>query len=764
MGIQELGLNLAALNRTKALLGAMMVLVPCACNGPTDETPPGRLGCSLDACHGRVEHAHYGGDPLDCVDCHGGVRDAITKSEAHVTTRISFNPSSPDGRAAGGRILRGSPLAELDALDPAVLQFLNPSDYRVAGRTCGSATRGGGNCHTRIVQTSILSAHATLSGQLAGGLYFGGLTDREARFSVRDVVDAFPVADHGTTAALAQLPGAPEGTTPTGEAASGYYATMGQLCVECHLSRDGADVPGKYTSSGCNACHIVTANDGRPRTGDPTQARDESGHGALHRLTLLIPDSQCNHCHHAHLHRGLLSQGVRERSEPEGDMRIGGVNRGVEDPEHAVFWPEANYVRYQGAYNLYGKPFPFYIEDEDGTNDVDETPPDIHFSKGLACIDCPVVAELHGSNHMATRREFETRVRCESCHGSPGARITDESRTLFRTSISRTGATADNVDAIQVDDAGDFTQYGKLDQRLHPVTQIARRVDPTEPRFNPRTLMGCGLHAGDAAFRARLLATFRSTDPTQVDDVFPGMPESGTLPDDLGSRAGRMEGFSCHNAWTVNCFGCHVVRDDRQSASNQVTGELQVGRIQNFGLSVVADALILGFDTRGRISPMVGTSIFFSHINAAGTTIVNAAPLLTSDGFSGDGNQHNPVHHHTIQRVPRNCQGCHPRADGVADDENALKRAIGFGSGQYIFTDGTGQNHVLDSIVALDFDGDGRYDDPVTTALGTEAHGARPLAASTHVSIVAPPAPGPGPLDLETINRILQNRVVPQRR
>jgi len=206
-----------------------------------------------------------------------------------------------------------------------------------------------------------------------------------------------------------------------------------------------------------------------------------------------------------------------------------------------------------------------------------------------------------------------------------------------------------------------------------------------------------------------------------------------------------------------------VVRDDRQSAMNQVTGAIQAGRVSNYAMSVVSDALILGFDTQGRISPTVGTSIFYSHIDAAGHTLVDAAPLLTTDGFSGDGNEHNPVHHHTIQRQPRDCQGCHPRADGVPDNENALKRAIGFGTGEFLFVDGAGRSHVLDRTVAIDFDGDGIYDDPVTTPLGATARAASPVAASTHMSITGPPALGPGSLDLETINRILQNHVVPQR-
>lgn len=718
------------------------------------------MGCLVGGCHARVEHIHYGGESLDCVDCHGGDGTAITIEEAHVTTTVSFNPSSPGGREPGGHILAGASLAELDALDPEILQFLNPSDYRVAPRTCGSSTRGGGNCHARIVQNSVLSTHATLSGQLAGGLYFGGLTDRQARFAVSTTSDPYPIDHRGMAALLDILPGSPDGMTPTGGVASAYYPSMGQLCVGCHLLRDGDQVPGLYTSSGCNACHLLTNDDGRAVTADVTQDREEVGHGALHRFTNLIPDSQCNRCHHAHLQRGLLIQGIRERSEPEGDEAIEGINRGVEDPEHIGYWAEENYVRYQGALALYGKPFPFYIEDEDTTNDVDETPPDIHFEMGMACIDCHTTAEMHGGDHMPIRREFETQVRCETCHGDPSERI-DPDTLPFNQSLSLVGGNADNPRVITVDEAGDLFQLGKLDRNQHPVTQIARRVDPTEARFNPRTLMGCGLHAGSAEFRAGLLAMFVGTPPDRVDEVFPGMPEASTLPADLGSRIGRLECFTCHNAWTVNCFGCHVQRDDRLMATDRVTGVVSPGRISNFSMSVVSDALALGFGTRGRITPMVGTSIFFSHVNSAGELLIDAEPLLTSDGFSGHGSQHNPVHHHTTRRRPRDCQGCHPRADG-RDDANALSRAIGFGTGEFVFVDGRGERHILDRLVAIDFDGDGIYDDPSMVSFGAEAMSVFPLAATTHLPLDLG-ARAPGPLDLETINRMLQNPVVPQR-
>jgi len=207
-----------------------------------------------------------------------------------------------------------------------------------------------------------------------------------------------------------------------------------------------------------------------------------------------------------------------------------------------------------------------------------------------------------------------------------------------------------------------------------------------------------------------------------------------------------------------------MVRDDRVMAADVMTGETRAGAMSTFAMSVVPDALALGFNTRGKISPMVGTSIFYTHIGAGGEVEVKGAPLRTVDGFEGDGSQHNPVHHHTVRRIPRDCQGCHPRDDGVPDDENSLKRAIGFGTGEFIFTDGQGRRHILDQLVAIDFNNDGVWDDPETTSLQSAAFAVKPLAASTHLAITEEAADlGPGPLDLETINRLLGNLVVPQR-
>ncbi len=757
------------------LIAFGLALAAAGCSTEQVPAPQGVEGCLAYACHARVEHIHYGGAPLACTGCHGGNPEATTKEAAHVTTQVSFKPSSP-----ASHILNNPSLDEMAQLPEDVLRFLNPSDYRIVRSTCGSATLGGGGCHARITDESLLSVHASLSGHLSGGAFFSGFP-ADTFFGLGDLTDPYPAKIDGTLPSLVAFP--PEAPAQADALAAAFYPAFTQQCLECHLERNGPADPGNFYPGGCNACHLTTDNDGRTKTADQTQNPDEVAHGARHRFTNLIPDSQCDHCHHAHLDRGMLIQGVRERAEVGGDSAIGGKNVGLPDPPNVVWWPQSNYVRFEGDYTIYGKPYPFYIEDEDSTNAVDETPPDIHHERGMACIDCHAMGESHGPGHISKRLDNEIQVRCQSCHGAPEG-VIDVSASTLQRAATRVGAVGDNPPTLSVTDSGLVSQIGKLDGKAHPVTQIAQvlddhnppeqlaPVDPAQvcdnrtkgPCFNNKTLLGCGLHAGSAAFRASLLAKFNSIPPAVRAQYFPGLPGGAKLPDDLGSRAGRLECFTCHNAWTANCYGCHMVRDDRQMGRNMRTGQMEPGLVSTYGMSVVADALTLGLNPRGRISPMVGTSIFFTYIDGSGNKVFDAVPLASGAGPAGDGQAHNAVHHHTVRRLPRNCDACHPLDGNVNLDGEQLKRAVGFGTGKFVFVDGTGKRHLLDRIVAIDFDGDGKPDDPLGP-LGPHAQSATPLIASTHLPLdPMAPAGVPGPLDLDAINRMLGNAVVPQQR
>src|SRR5712691_10525834 len=93
---------------------------------------------SCEGCHAGIEPMHQNVD-LGCVDCHGGDGTAKEKDKAHVLPRnkalwkSSANPSSTYGA--------------INLESPEFIRFMNPSDLRVADKSCG-------DCHQPIVDAA----------------------------------------------------------------------------------------------------------------------------------------------------------------------------------------------------------------------------------------------------------------------------------------------------------------------------------------------------------------------------------------------------------------------------------------------------------------------------------------------------------------------------------------------------------------------------------------------------------------------------------
>ena len=51
---------------------------------------------------------------------------------------------------------------------------------------------------------------------------------------------------------------------------------------------------------------------------------------------------------------------------------------------------------------------------------------DIHFEKGMHCIDCHMLQDSHGDGNLYSTNWDTIEIECEDCHGSPG-----RARTLF---------------------------------------------------------------------------------------------------------------------------------------------------------------------------------------------------------------------------------------------------------------------------------------------------------------------------------------------
>ena len=322
------------------------------------------------SCHSSTDSAsmHISATVrLGCTDCHGGNADIalppgaalssteyhVTKSKAHVAPRWQQNArSSANPVRAYTKWLQES---------PEFIQFVNPGDLRIAGRTCGAS-----GCHeleVRNTRTSMMTHGAMLWG---AALYNNGSfplknphfgqsydidgvpqklqtfpattaeeTRRKGILSELQPLERWEVSQPGNVLRVFERGGGPRSELANPNSAEepgrpdaklsdrgfgtllrtdpGFLALQKTRLFDPLLYLPGTnDQPGDYRGSGCTGCHVVYANDrdpahsdfyaqfgneGRTATTDPTIPKNESGHPIRHVLTRSIPSSQCLVCH-----------------------------------------------------------------------------------------------------------------------------------------------------------------------------------------------------------------------------------------------------------------------------------------------------------------------------------------------------------------------------------------------------------------------------------------------------------------------------------
>ncbi|MBI3887004.1 MAG: hypothetical protein HY302_14945 [Opitutae bacterium] len=315
------------------------------------------IGCL--ECHQKIEEMHSSPTVvLGCTDCHGGnPTSGLTMRKAHVAPR---NPAFWESSAnpSDASILLNHESAEF-------IQFVNPSDLRVADKACGL-------CHGAINQAvghSMMNHGAMLWG---AALYNNGGTPRkDARYGQAYGLDGAPLRlespipvtpemtlKHGILPFLEPLPrfafgqpsnllrifeqggekqieiGNPNAFESPGRPARRLsergLGTLNRIDpVYLNLQKTRLNDPllglmgtnnhaGDYRNSGCAACHVVYANDRSPSnsgwwskyghqglsfSADPMISKKERGHPIKHQFTRSIPSSQCMSCH---MHQGNL--------------------------------------------------------------------------------------------------------------------------------------------------------------------------------------------------------------------------------------------------------------------------------------------------------------------------------------------------------------------------------------------------------------------------------------------------------------------------
>ena len=579
---------------------------------------------SCDVCHsprpaaGGPPHGILDAHPwaeLSCVDCHGGDDSEYAQASAHVTP--------PDDN----RELRYLTTTELDALDPAWLRFVNPGDLRVAGETCGAV-----GCHGDIVDRVSRSVMAHTSGEVTVARYRAGVQETpDAVVGAVDLIDPDWSEDIlGAVQSLIRF--IPETPGLLDETTYGVFQDdyMVKSCFRCHVSDFGENrFPGDYRSSGCSACHILYADDGVSESADPTISIDVVPRPQTHEMTADVTSEQCMHCHYRGARIGPSYFGYRES---------GGTGFNPEEPEVL-------------GVALHGHDPAFYLVDEDRTDFIDSTPPDIHAEAGMGCIDCHTEAEVHGDGHLYSDTQLATEIRCESCHGT----VDDEA----------TGETAwgNPVEQFARGDDGEWVLTSRDGTRTWIAPQVVHSVDPDSADYSSRA------------------------------DNAMGRREDGF------SHTDNIACETCHAAWLPSCYGCHVTLDFGGMGRLQTTGEETPGRPSGDRWWVVTDDLVLMHKPNGQIGLSMPAERFFLTVRSGRDEVyLDQIPRRRSADSEFPAFGQRTVQPHTIQSGSRfaDCTSCHIKADG--SNEALIRIAVGFGSDRFVVEDGAGTSHRLDAV------------------------------------------------------------------
>ena len=492
--------------------------------------------------------------------------------------------------------------------------------------------------------------------------------------------------------------------------------------------------PGDYRSSGCAGCHVVYANDrdigrsgpywthgndGKTATGNPTIAKDRSGHPLKHEFTRSIPSSQCMVCHMhqpnifvnsfygytmwdyesdapsmwpekqryptAEERRHILDrnpEGASVRGKWSDPEFLKEVSKPHPDPKEAakgLRWnPQLNdtqFADYHGhGWNfraIYKRDRKGNLLDKDGNIVADKDPrrfdpanpkgavhlTSIHLDLGMHCADCHFGQDSHGNGHLYGEVAAAVEIECQDCHGTAS-----RYPTLFTSGpAARPGGT--DMSLMRTPDGRKRFEWvnGALYQRSVMYPDREWKMSLVKDTVTP----GHKEYNPKAA-RAKLMAQGDYDNYAQGWGL--NVPE--------GKRAHGEEKMlcqTCHLSWTTSCGGCHLPIEANEKTERH---HYEGGFTRNYATynpQIVRDDMFFlgrhGPVKNMRIAPIRSSSaLVLSSTNSNRERIYIQQPPTAGSGYSSQAFA--PHYPHTERKTEtKTCTDCHLSA---ANDNNAI--------------------------------------------------------------------------------------------
>ncbi|MBI4848221.1 MAG: hypothetical protein HY808_06530 [Nitrospirae bacterium] len=566
-------------------------------------------------CHDGVEQisAFHPVNQFGCTICHRGNGESVVKEEAH--KNMLYGQASMGGKR-------------------------NPSNFRVVDKSCALSGCHAGHRQDDINHWPRLSKTmmSLQAGKIAAIRFqWAAQPGKEAKYATVGVKDedGFTPTHRGALKSIGTLPVfSPKDLPLNDDGSFNHQDDMGnpievsreiadsqwrKSCGRCHFWVDRNDTDhnasADYRAQGCASCHVLYDDDGKYKGNDPTIPKDKSGHPKVHQVTTAIPATQCIHCHNRGGRTGTSFEGRVESDFYGTPFDKGGQSK----------------LKFHGKY-------------------YNTLTMDIHYEKGLECIDCHTQYDVMGDGNIYSKKFEQVEVRCEDCHGNYNeglktAKVTKQNDRVVRLSV---------VSPNYKNKAGDEMV---LTARGNKYTN-AKIID------------------GEAI----LISKFDGREHKMP--VITGKKGAHSIP----QHQERMDCFSCHSRWVPQCYGCHDYYDQASMSGDRLTmrtdtkkGVKTPGNWPEWRSYVRYLEPALGINAKGKVAPyMPACQVQFNAIDGSGSVIepFDNFVFATKEGYN-PGTVQSSMQPHSMRAEVRTCEDCHlnPKALGLGVGDLLLGRA-----------------------------------------------------------------------------------------
>ena len=295
---------------------------------------------------------------------------------------------------------------------------------------------------------------------------------------------------------------------------------------------------------------------------------------------------------------------------------------------------------------------------------------DIHLEKGMHCVDCHFIQDVHGDTKLYGEVRAAIEIQCIDCHGTATQSAIQfvDGRPQLRTS----GPAAEERDGITVgrnlsemrtpfgkrrfENIGEkIIQNSMVEADLSwELTQVADTIDPTHRKYNPIAALAKTVRLGE-------------------NDTFAW----GNIAEDgrpCAHNNNAMSCIACHSSWNPSCYGCHLPQKANEKMPNlHNEGDISRNHVA-YNFQTLRDEVYMlardGNVTGNRIGPARSScAIHVGSYNGNREAVYLQQQTISAEGLSGIAFSTNVPHTVRGKGETKSCTDCHLSVD---NDNNAL--------------------------------------------------------------------------------------------